>query len=115
VSGTDDDSLSSHPSSRLDGLNSVGSPEIDFRPPLGRGFTNPAHRLHTEDLLNRFSNIHPGTEVAAAALEQETRYRLDQQRSVMHAEIGSIKSKYLRKMTDLERMLDNLKNEKREL
>lgn len=33
----------------------------------------------------------------------------------MNAEIGNIKSKYLKKMTGLERMLDSLKNEKREL
>jgi hypothetical protein len=33
----------------------------------------------------------------------------------MQAEIGSIKTKYIRKLTGLERMLDQLKSEKREL
>jgi len=33
----------------------------------------------------------------------------------MNAEIGNIKTKYIRKLTGLERMLDQLKSEKREL
>ena len=34
---------------------------------------------------------------------------------MMHAEIGTIKSKYLKKLSTLERMLDQTKNEKKEL
>jgi hypothetical protein len=34
---------------------------------------------------------------------------------MLHSEIANQKSKYLKKMTNLERVLDQLKNEKREL
>jgi hypothetical protein len=59
VSETDDDGgLSSHPSSRLDGANSINSPEIDFRAG-GRGF---GHNVHAADeLMNRFSNANDET------------------------------------------------------
>lgn len=45
----------------------------------------------------------------------EHRIRVNAERSMLQSEIAEQKSKYLKKMTKLERMLDQMKSEKREL
>lgn len=91
------------------GVRSLQSPVTDlYDGGLGR-HSRPTGGLHSgfnQDVLMHHQSH---------AMLDEQRVRMTQEKSMLHAEIATQKSKYLKRMTNLERMLDQLKQEKREL
>ncbi|CDW86764.1 UNKNOWN [Stylonychia lemnae] len=112
--GDDNDMMSvrSGQSNHL-GARSIQSPMTDFYENMGRQ-ARTHHGRFTDDLINRITSQNEGHIQSQPQLDEQ-RLRMNQERSMLHAEIATQKSKYLKRMTNLERLLDQLKSEKREL
>jgi hypothetical protein len=106
IGGDDDINSSGAPSSRHGGFNSVRqSPDI-----LGLN----SHFLPSKIPRTSGGQIHSGM-MPDSLMDMEARVRAEQQRSAMQAEVAQAKSRYLKRVSALERDLEKARSEKREL
>jgi len=106
IGGDDDINSSGAPSSRHGGFNSVRqSPDI-----LGLN----SHFMPSKIPRTSAGQVHSGM-VPDSMIDMEARVRHEQQRASMQAEIAHAKSRYLKRVSALERDLEKARSEKREL
>jgi hypothetical protein len=106
IGGDDDINSSGAPSSRHCGFNSVRqSPDI-----LGLN----SHFMPSKIPRTSAGQVHSGM-VPDSMIDMEARVRHEQQRASMQAEIAHAKSRYLKRVSALERDLEKARSEKREL